>query len=75
MAYCKGFRRLQEMAAIIIRGVFLFFQEGGAKSTTLRQVTGYIIADSNCPQVTFIERLICAVVIYGDGGPCLVRMS
>jgi hypothetical protein len=49
--------------------VLLFFQEGGADNTILRQVTALILAESNCASFpTFNERKICAAVIYGDEG-------
>jgi hypothetical protein len=76
-AFLAASRRLPEITAIILREVFVFFQEGGELSTTLRQVTVQITSDSECNSAyadywDFTDRMICAGDSNGGKGPCWV---
>jgi hypothetical protein len=56
------------------------FQEGGAGSTTLRQVTVQIVSDSSCNSAYssfggITARMICAGVPNGGRDACQVTMS
>jgi len=79
-AFLAASRSLPEITAIIWRGSFVFSQEGGELSTTLRQAYVQITSDSECNSTYaayggITDSMICAGDPNGGRGACEVTES